>query len=69
MKTEIIYCDRCGRICETSRTNHGFHLYKKISILADVHNYDAPMDLCQICYDSLAEWMKIGKADNGESEE
>ena len=67
---ETRFCDRCGKVCETSRSNHGLHLYKIILILTDVRKYDEPMDLCKDCYDSLAKWMEAGKADGevGESE-
>lgn len=70
MITETRYCDRCGKVCEISRSNHGFHLYKKRIILTNVHKHDEPMDLCKDCYDSLAKWMKAGKADGevGKSE-
>ena len=64
MTKQTIYCDRCGKVCETSRSNHGLHLYKKF-VLTDVTKYDEPRDLCSDCYNSLAEWMKTGKADAG----
>lgn len=63
MKIETMFCDRCGKVCGTSRSNHGLHLYKVIFILTDVHKYDEPMDLCKDCYASLAKWMKAGKTD------
>lgn len=68
MKKETLFCDRCGKKCETSRSNHGLHLYKVIFILTDVHKCDDPMDLCKDCYDSLKEWMERGKANKAESE-
>lgn len=61
MKIESIYCDRCGRMCEISRSNHGLHLYKKTFVLTSVHEHDKPMDLCKICYDSLAGWYRRDK--------
>ena len=64
MKIETMFCDRCGKECEKSRTNHGFHIYKPVIVLADVHNYEKPFDLCQDCYNSLAKWMKAGKEDS-----
>lgn len=64
MKIETMFCDRCGKLCETSRSNHGLHLYKIIFTLTDVHKHDAPMDLCKNCYDSLAKWMKAEKGAN-----
>lgn len=70
MRIETMFCDRCGKVCETSRSNHGLHLYKVMFILTDVHKYDAPMDICKDCYNSLAKWMEAGKADGkaGEGE-
>lgn len=68
MIIETIHCDRCGKVCETLRSNHGLHLYKVIFILTDVHEHDEPIGLCQDCYDSLAKWMEAGKADGGVGE-
>lgn len=70
MIIETRQCDRCGKVCETSRSNHGLHLYKAIFILTNVYKHDEPIDLCQDCFDSLAKWMKAGKAvgEVGESE-
>ena len=68
MKIETMFCDRCGKECEKSRTNHGLHIYNRIFVLANVHKNDAFMDLCQDCYDSLAKWMEAGKADKAESD-
>lgn len=56
MKKTEIYCDRCGKLCEKSRNNRGFYIYKYI--LTKSTDY---VDLCQNCYDGLAEWMKQGK--------
>ena len=64
MTIEKTVCDRCGKECESSRLNHGWHVYKVKYVLANWDYYDCnSMDLCQNCYDSLAEWMKAGKAD------
>ena len=55
-----VYCDRCGNECEKNRKNNGFHLFYKSFFLEDVVN-KTYLDLCQKCYDELAEWMKDKK--------
>lgn len=62
------YCDRCGKLCGAHDCNHGFHLFRRF-VLANSLDYDRPMDLCQECYDSLAEWMKGGKVDQEKENE
>ena len=70
MRIEKTFCDRCGEECESSRSNHSFSIYKVKYVLAKIDYYDLDnMDLCQKCYDSLAEWMKAGKADREVGEE
>ena len=62
MVKTIIYCDRCGNVCEECRDNNGYHVFKgKYFMKKTDDNY---LDLCQGCYDSLAEWMKRKKRHN-----
>lgn len=62
MLKETIYCDRCGRICDYIRDCHSFQLRKNLYFLEQWRNGSTQkVDLCQSCYDSLAEWVKSGK--------
>lgn len=59
MKKISFYCDRCGKEVEDVYNNRGFHLHKfHVEAIHDDCNY---MDLCQKCYDSLAEWVRSGE--------
>ena len=55
-----IICDRCGKECEHSRLSRGQRIFRYKFFLRK--SDDDIIDLCQECYDSLAEWMK-GKSD------
>lgn len=59
-----IICDRCGRECEYSRYSRGQRVFRNKFFLRK--SDDDFIDLCQECYDSLAEWMKSGKSESEE---
>ena len=56
MLEQTIICDRCGKECEESRNNRGFHIFRNKFYLKNTK--DDYLDLCQKCYDGLAKWMK-----------
>ena len=58
MINQTMYCDRCGKLCENDRNNRGFNIFRN-KFFIKTHK-DEYLDLCQDCYDSLAEWMKKG---------
>ena len=53
MVKRIISCDRCGKECEGTRCNRGYHVVQ-------VHD-DECLDLCQKCYDGLYDWINSAK--------
>jgi len=59
-----IICDRCGKECEYSRNSRGQRVFRNKFFLKK--SDDDIIDLCQSCYDSLAEWMKFDKYTKGE---
>lgn len=65
MIKEIMYCDRCGKICEEERYNKGFHIFhKKYFVTTNTNNY---LDLCQKCYDKFADFMANKESNDGTS--
>ena len=70
MIKETMYCDRCGKKCEYTRDCHGFRLMKhRYFIERWMNGVPVKLDMCQSCYDSLAEWMKTGNAESEEQTE
>lgn len=55
MIKNIMICDRCGEQKNFAWNNRGFHLFRRKLILKNVKD-NKYFDLCQDCYDSLAEW-------------
>lgn len=63
MEKIILYCDRCGKECEETRHNRGYHLFRNKFYIRKSTDKEY-LDLCQSCYDSLAKWVKEGKGNN-----
>lgn len=60
MIKETIYCDRCGKEYKNIRDSHGFRLMKRRHFIEQLKDgIPQKLDLCQSCYDSLAEWMNM----------
>ena len=53
MVKTIIYCDRCGKECEKTRSNHGYHVVR----VKD----DECLDFCKKCFDGLYDWLNSVK--------
>ena len=67
MIKETMYCDRCSKIIEYTRNSHGFRFMKHRHFIERwAHGEPQKLDLCQSCYDSLAEWIESGKAESEE---
>lgn len=59
MIKEIMYCDRCGKTCESTRNSHCLLLMKHRHFIERfVNGTPQKLDLCQNCYDSLEEWIE-----------
>ena len=63
MIKQTLICDRCGKMCAEYGNNRGYHIFRKYYLRKSTGNRDY-LDLCQSCYDDLAQWMKIGKAES-----
>ena len=54
MLKQTIICDRCGKECEHIRNSRGRRIFRNKFYMRK--SDDDIFDLCQECYDSLANW-------------